>query len=310
MGEPRLGRTLVIANPASQSGRGEQGARFVSRVLGNVGSATDGFEIRRTTGPGNATQIARASTGFDTVLALGGDGVIHEVVNGLMQIGDALRPRLGVIPLGSGNDYARTLGMAANAPERSLGQVLQGTFRRLDVGCVNGTYFVQSLSFGLDAAIALDTMERRRRHGAHGTRLFAGSGINLIRRGLVAYPFRATFDGRVVEGAPAFFAVQVGPTYGGGFRICPDADETDGLLDTCRSEGLPGVPYALALLASARLGAHTRSPYLRFARISRATIDFEREPPAQVDGERLTGTHFEVRCLHRALEAIVPPRRA
>ena len=300
----------MIANPASQSGRGELGAQFVDRVLAHFDSATDGFEVRRTSGPGNATQLARAATGFDTVLALGGDGVIHEVVNGLMKIGPALRPRLGVIPLGSGNDYARTLGMALNSPERSLGQLLQGVCRRVDVGCVNGTHFDQTLSFGLDAAIALDTMERRRARGSHGTRLFAGSGLDLIRRGLVAYPYRAVMDGEAAEGASVFFAVQLGPTYGGGFRICPRADETDGLLDCCRSEGLPGTPYALALLALARVGAHTHSHYLRFGSLSQATIDFPREPPVQADGERLAGTHFEVRCLHRALEVIVPIRRA
>ena len=75
-----VGHTLVIANPASQSGAGAEGAEFVRRTLAAYGSATDGFDVRLTTGPGVATQMARAATGFDTVLALGGDGVIHEVV--------------------------------------------------------------------------------------------------------------------------------------------------------------------------------------------------------------------------------------
>ena len=129
-----LGHTLVIANPASQSGAGAEGAEFVRRTLAAYESATVGFDVRLTSGPKAATDMAAAASSFDTVLALGGDGVIHEVVNGLMKIDDDYRPRLGVIPLGSGNDYARTLGMAPNDPDKSLAQILRGTTRRVDLG--------------------------------------------------------------------------------------------------------------------------------------------------------------------------------
>ena len=78
-----LGRTLVIANPAAHSGRGEDGARFAQEFLQSYASATRGFEVVRTQGPADATRIARGVRGFDTILALGGDGVIHEVVCGL-----------------------------------------------------------------------------------------------------------------------------------------------------------------------------------------------------------------------------------
>lgn len=305
-----LGTTLVIANPAAQSGAGAEGAEFVRRTLEAFDSVTSGFELRLTSGPGNATQLARAASRFDTVLALGGDGVIHEVVNGLMRIGVGSRPRLGIIPLGSGNDYARTLGMARNAPELSLGQLLQGVCRRIDLGMVNGTYFDQTLSFGVDAAIALDTMQRRRRHGAHGTRLFMASGIHVVRHELRPWRFRAQLDGHDLSGESYVFAVQVGPTYGGGFRICPAADAYDGSLDLCWSEGTPTVPQALALLARARVGAHEGSPLLRFATATSLVVEFEGEPPCQADGERMEGSRFEVTCAHRALEVIVPTRRA
>ena len=302
----RLGRTLVIANPAAQSGAGAQGAEFVRRTLEAFSSATDGFDLRLTTGPGNATQMARAATGFETVLALGGDGVIHEVVNGLMHIDASRRPRLGIIPLGSGNDYARTLGMAKNAPEVALGQILRGVCRRVDLGLVNGTYFDETLSFGVDAAIALDTMRRRKAHGAHGTRLFMGSGLDIIRHQISSWPFTAAFDGEQVTGSSIVFAVQVGPTYGGGFRICPDADSTDGLLDVCYSHGDPSTATALATFARARIGLHTHSPYLGFLKAKSISIDFEGEPPCQADGERLVGAHFKITCAHRALEVITP----
>ena len=301
-----LGHTLVIANPASQSGAGAEGAEFVRRTLAAYDTVTDGFDVRLTTGPGAATQMARAATSFDTVLALGGDGVIHEVVNGLMRIGEARRPRLGIIPLGSGNDFARTLGMAANSPERSLGQVLQGVVHRLDLGIVNGTYFDQTLSFGVDAAIALDTMERRQRTGTHGTRLFMASGIDVVRHQLRSWTYHACLDGAEQDGDSLIFAVQVGPTYGGGFRICPEADPEDGLLDVCFSHGSPSTATALGILARARIGRHTGSRYLSFRRASSIVIDFDGEPPCQADGERVRGSHFEIGVAHRALEVIRP----
>ena len=305
-----LGHTLVIANPASQSGAGAEGAEFVRRTLAAYESATDGFDVRLTTGPKAATDMAAAATSFDTVLALGGDGVIHEVVNGLMKMDSSVRPRLGIIPLGSGNDYARTLGMVSNAPDKSLAQILQGVPRRIDLGLVNGTYFDETLSFGVDAAIAIDTMERRLATGAHGTRLFAASGVDVIRREMRRWPFRATIDGEPLEGNSIIFAIQVGPTYGGGFRICPDAVADDGLLNICYSEGSPSTIEALGILARARVALHAGSRYLNFRTASSIVIDFEGEPPCQTDGERCEGSHFEISCAHRAIEVIHPTRRA
>lgn len=305
-----LGHTLVIANPASQSGAGAEGAEFVRRTLAAYESATNGFDVRLTTGPKAATDMAAAATSFDTVLALGGDGVIHEVVNGLMKMDSSVRPRLGIIPLGSGNDYARTLGMVSNAPDKSLAQILQGVPRRIDLGLVNGTYFDETLSFGVDAAIAIDTMERRLATGAHGTRLFAASGVDVIRREMRRWPFRATIDGEPFEGSSIIFAIQVGPTYGGGFRICPDAVADDGLLNICYSEGSPSTIEALGILARARVALHTSSRYLNFRTASSIVIDFEGEPPCQTDGERCEGSHFEISCAHRAIEVIHPVRCA
>lgn len=305
-----LGHTLVIANPASQSGAGAEGAEFVRRTLAAYESATDGFDVRLTTGPKAATDMAAAATSFDTVLALGGDGVIHEVMNGLMKMDSSVRPRLGIIPLGSGNDYARTLGMVSNAPDKSLAQILQGVPRHIDLGLVNGTYFDETLSFGVDAAIAIDTMERRLATGAHGTRLFAASGVDVIRREMRRWPFHATIDGEPLEGNSIIFAIQVGPTYGGGFRICPDAVADDGLLNICYSEGSPSTIEALGILARARVALHTGSRYLHFRTASSIVIDFEGEPPCQTDGERCEGSHFEISCAHRAIEVIHPTRRA
>lgn len=306
MADSPLGRTLLIANPAAHSGKGAAGAEFARHFLSSYAAATSGYEVRLTSGPGEATGIAAAAEGFDSVLVLGGDGVIHEVVNGLMVRDAAARPQLGVIPLGSGNDYARTLGMARNDVGAALAQIVRGTARPVDVGRVNGTHFMQTLSFGLDAAIALDTTARRAADTSQeGEALFVTSGLKILSRAKDGFPCSARFDDEdPVELNALVFAVQVGPSYGGGFRICPDADPSDGLLDVCYNVRRPALPRLLALFGLARVGRHAGSSVVRLRRIHHAELDFVAAPPCQTDGEPLEGTSFSIDVIPSALHVI------
>lgn len=305
-----LGRTLVIANPVARSGAGAQAAEYAARFLKSYAAATRGFEIRLTSAPGDARRMAEAAVGkgFDTVAALGGDGVIHEVACGLMALPAPERPQLAIIPMGSGNDYARTLGMARDDVSAALGQLVRGRVERLDVGRVNGVPFVQTLSFGLDSAIALDTTARRAANTRQrGEALFVTSGIKILARSRTGWDCTARFeDGDPVRLCELIFAVQVGPTYGGGFRICPDADPADGLLDVCYNVSKPSIPRILALFALARSGRHAGSRAVRLLRARRIRLEFASEPPVQVDGERLGGTSFDIGVEPGALRVVMP----
>lgn len=309
MSPQSLGSTLVIANPAAHSGRGEGAALFATRFFSSFHSASSSCSVQLTEGTGDALRLATGAAEYDTVIALGGDGVIHEVVNGLMQIPQQDRPRLGIIPMGSGNDFARTVGMAKNDAERSIAQLLSGPTRQIDLGRVNGTYFVQTLSFGLDAAIALDTTERRARNAAQsGAMLFVTSGLRLIVTGLKGWPYHAVVDGEVIEGVDVAFAVQNGRTYGGGFRICPNAVPDDGYLDLCLSIDKPSIPHSLMLFGLIRAGRHTRSRKLALRKVRHVEVEFtsEEQPPCQVDGERLEAQRYVIDVIPHALEIIVP----
>ena len=306
MADSPLGRTLLIANPAAHSGKGAAGTDFARHFLSSYSSATRGYEVRLTRGPGDAVGIAASAVGYDTVLALGGDGVIHEVVNGLMRLPESARPQLGVIPLGSGNDYARTLGMPKNDVEGAFAKLVRGRVRELEVGSVNGVHFMETLSFGLDAAIAIDTTARRAADTSQeGEALFITSGLKVISQAHQGFPCTARFDGEdPIDLSALIFAVQVGPTYGGGFKVCPDADPGDGLLDVCYNVRRPSIPHFLALFGLARWGRHTLTKVVRLRRFRHATVDFAEEPPCQVDGEQLRGTHFEIEVVPRALRVI------
>lgn len=312
-----LGRTLVIANPAAHSGDGAAAAERVEKFFSSHANATDGFELRLTQAPGDGMRMARESADFDTIVALGGDGIIHEVANGLMSVASRERPALAVVPVGSGNDFARTIGAATNEPIAALGQILCGRRRELDLGHVasdtgESGYFVQTLSFGLDAAIALDTTDRRAAQTHQkGSGLFATSGVKIlskVRGEASGYPSRVTMDGeKDVRLNSIVFAVQNGPTYGGGFRICPDAEPYDGSLDLCYNVSVPALPHVLALFALARTGRHVGSRAIATRSVRHLHIEFlEREPPCQVDGEPLHGRTYDVEVRPRSLALVAP----
>ncbi|MBR2804572.1 MAG: diacylglycerol kinase family lipid kinase, partial [Eggerthellaceae bacterium] len=215
---------LLIANPAAQRGHGAEAARIAHDLLREwVGD--EAVTLALTDYAGHAVDLAAeaSSERYDTVIALGGDGIVHEVVNGLMRLPFDKRPSFGLVPVGSGNDYARTLGMSESVPDAVV-QFLDAREQLVDVGCCNGEYYAETLSFGLDAAIALDTVVRRERTGQQGTILYMMSGLDILLHHLEEYEFKAILDGeRTIEGHMLMFAVQNGVTYGGGFRICPEA---------------------------------------------------------------------------------------
>lgn len=321
---------LLIANPAAQNGKAAQAAERATGLL-RAGLGEGALDVVLTKSAGHAeAEAARAGASgeYDAVVALGGDGIIHEAANGLLcapvaghenregragRAGRAGRPVLGVIPVGSGNDYARTLGMDARSVDKAVAQLLSARPQRFDVGLVNGRYFVETLSFGLDAAIALDTVERRKRTGKTGTALYLESGIDQLLHHLDRRHYRATLNedaaiasAREIEGDSYIFAVQIGQTYGGGFRICPDARTDDGLFDLCIAHPPLGPLYATFIFLLAKNAHHTHFRQLEFLRASSLKLAFDAPLPAQVDGERIEAEIYDIACIPQALEVLAP----
>lgn len=300
-------RVLLIANPAAQNGRGADAAAEAEVLLREAlcGAAV---EVRPTAGPRHGVDLAAGAAGFDVVVALGGDGIIHEVVNGLMALPADARPALGVIPVGSGNDYAGTLSMSCDVA-RAVGQLVAARPVAVDVGRVNGEWFAETVSFGLDAAIALDTVERRRRTGRTGTALYLAAGLDQLMHHLDCRSYRVSFDdGPLQSGEMFLFAVQNGPTYGGGFSVAPEASVADGRLDVVIAHPPLSRAKATLIFMLAKDGRHTRFHELEFRRVRRVRVEFDEEPPAQVDGERLRGTAFDITVAPHALHVLVPPQ--
>ncbi len=318
MQKSKLGKTLFIVNPAAQSGRGREHAKLIEDYLQAHPKAIEDYTMHFTSAPQEAVEVAAKTDAYDSVVALGGDGIIHEVVNGLMKIDDEKRPALGIIPVGSGNDYARTLGITINHPIEALKQVLEGIKRRIDVGRIKSDieerYFMQTCSFGVDAAIAHDTTTRR----AIGTKstgesLFFTSGLKLFSKMRKGWMCKATFDGDETDVFPDLvFAIHIGQTYGGGFKITPDANPADGEFSICHNVYVPKlVATTLGIFLGFKFGKHTHFKTLTFRNAKRVKVEFEGEvAPVQIDGEEIAGREFLAVVEPLALQVFTSPNVA
>ena len=299
-----LGKVLLIANPSACNGAAAQATeRAASLLRERLGE--DAVVVARTAGPRHACELAARAEGAQTVVALGGDGVIHEAANGLMSRPVEERPSFGIIPVGTGNDYARALGVPVDV-DRAVEVLCESAPRPTDVGCANGQYFVETLSFGVDAAIALDTVDRRVRTGRTGTAVYVEAGVDQLTHHLDKRPYTARFDGELAAGVSITYAVQIGPYYGGGFKICPDASLDDGQLDVCISHPPAGPARAVLIFACAKGGKHLGFKQVEMRRCQTLHLEFEEVPPAQIDGERIEASAFDVSVEPGALMVLRP----
>lgn len=276
-----LGRTLVIANPAAQLGRGYDAALRAERLLREREGACTAVDVVFTNAAGDARGFAAGSVGYDTIVCVGGDGTIYEVGNGLVSLERAKRPRLGVVPMGSGNDYARTLGMAFSVDE-AVAQLCAG--------------------------IALDTQERRLRTGTTGLRLYAASCVDQLLHHKRDYGFTLRVDGGAPErGTLILMAVQIGPSYGSGFKVCPEARLDDGLLDVCIAHAPIGTLKGSFIFLRAKNGHHERFEGIDIRTARSLELSFDQAPPVQIDGERYQADTYSLGILAGALGVIVAP---
>lgn len=295
-----LGKTLIIVNPVAQSGKGSKnGHKTFDRLRVDYEQDVDLFYTKH---DGHAMKIAEDSAKYDSVIVVGGDGVVHETASGIMRVPKAKRPVMGVIPVGSGNDYARSLGMPFQV-NKAVDTLMHAKIKEVDVGQCNDKYFVETLSFGLDAGIAIDTMKARQKSKEKGFKLYFKCGIDRIMNHFEFFDFEATLDrGRKISGHSLIMAIQIGKTYGGGFKITPDAEIDDGYFNLCYSEGKLTRKKTLPLFAMAAKGKHVNSKIIKFDKSKKISLNIKQLVPCQLDGEEYSNRKFEIKTHPKALK--------
>lgn len=263
------------------------------------------FEYGVTTGPGVATDLARTAVheGWPLVIAVGGDGTVNEVINGLTD--EAGRPlgALGVIATGRGRDVCRNLGVSSD-PVAAARRILYGQEILVDLNVAElerrRRYFVNAAGVGFDAEIAERTRIGRGRSAPTGTLPYL-LGIVAALRTHQPRPATIEVDDQPAWSGPLTTAVVAnGAYYGGGMMIAPAADPTDGYLDLTII-GDVGRAELLRWLPSVYRGRHVLNPKIVVRRGHTVTVHSATSMRVHVDGEGAGETPLTIRVCPRAL---------
>ena len=293
-------RVALLANPAAGHGKAmKAAARARARF------ATHGIAVRELRG--NSPEHSRAlaleavAAGVDALVVVGGDGMIHLALPAV--VGTATP--LGVIPAGTGNDQAREHGWPRGSAEDAADVIAAGNLKDIDIGIAETsdgrtTYFGSVLASGFDSLVSDRTNRMRWPHGrARYNLAMLAEFVNLR-----PLPFRVTLaDATVIEQDLLLVAVGNTKTYGGGMRICPDADPTDGLLDVTVG-GATSRRKVLAQFPSVYKGTHITRPEVQTFRTPSLRI----ESPginAYADGEYVGPLAVDVSLLAKGASILV-----
>lgn len=262
--------------------------------------------LHTTTGPGHATELAAATPPGATVVAMGGDGTVHEVALGLLRRGtahDVTGGRtLAMLPLGSGDDFAFSLGLSRDDLPGALERLVAGERKRVDLGYVNGEPFLNSVGTGFDAEVAHRVRNSPRFLPGLAGYLYSTVATLAI---LDCPPVEVWVDGNLVHSGPALLVgAQNGPRTGGSFLFAPEAVPTDGLLDVVVASRLTRIG-TMRLLPLVMRGRHLEHPAVTLHRGKSVRISWEAVRPGHTDGEPLPLTAtYEVSVAPGALPVI------
>ncbi len=268
-------KVCFILNPVA--GRGKA-LTMEKELKARAGKKIPGASFLRTHSRGDAIRLAREqSRKNDTVVAVGGDGTIHEVVNGLMG-GTAA---LGIVPVGTGNDLVHALNIPFDIDE-CLELILANAPRPVDVGQVNERYFINGLGVGFDAWVVKKSFSVKKLRG-NLVYLYA------VLATLKSYS-HSTLSIRMneTEKTEPLFMLTVGngPSLGGGFRLTPGARLDDGRFDICRI-GKMSRPAILRNLLRVYGGTHVNDPRVNMDRCTAIRVRSSQPFAAHADGEEL-----------------------
>lgn len=296
--------TALIINP--RAGRGEAGRQASDIVARLRRHGLRDPVLLYTQAPGDATRLAREAIqrGASLVVAVGGDGTLHEVANGVL----GTTATIGLMPFGTGNDFARAVGLHGDI-DKACRAVARGETHYFDVGTIEGAgtggakHFLVLSGAGFDACTARTVNE--------GVKYLSGAaayvwGAIVTARKFQSFSLTLTLANGEIHQAPAMFVSMANTaTTGGGMRIAPNAAPDDGLLDICLVRAVGKLPM-LWQLTKVFDGRHVNHPAVTMLRSSSVTIAADPPQPLLIDGEVCGATPAVVTIAPRVLPMKVP----
>ena len=298
-------RSKLIVNPTSGPWSIQ---RELPAVLNHLEAHGWRTTLHQTERPGEATDLAReaADRALDAVFVVGGDGTINEIINGLAESSVAL----GVLPGGTGNVWAKAMGLPTRSPRHlqplvdSVRALVPGKTRRIDLGRAKGRYFLQWIGIGLDAEVTYAMEPRTRRQRRLGAVAYVVAGVTAAAN-MVGTRTRLWIDDELIYRRSILIVISNSQLYGGVVRIATDARLNDGLLDV---DVFAGTGFGSSIRAALGVitGLHARDPRHSCYQGSSIRIETDKPMAVHVDGEPFGTTPLDCQVVPRALTVLLP----
>lgn len=291
-------RIALLVNPTAGKGRGARLLEPVTAYLRDEGIHVD-VVVGRDADEAFDQARDRVAGGVDGLVAVGGDGLL----NLALQVVAGTEVSLGIVPAGTGNDIARALGVPLRDPLGAINLVAGGRTRTVDLGRANGRWFAGVLGSGFDSMVN----ERANRMTWPTGRSRYNIAIVAELRTFRPVPYTLELDGEPWKTDAMLVAVGNGPMYGGGMRVCPDADFEDGLLDVTVL-GPISKPEFLRVFPTVYKGTHVNHPAVTVRRARDVTLRSD-GVTAYADGERVSLLPVHCEAVPQALHVFTrwPP---
>ena len=280
---------LILANPTA--GRGK-GARVLTESLEHLDNHRVRYEVIAASSLESSLQQLhqRNLNNFQRLFVLGGDGMMHHAINAI----STNELPVGLIPAGTGNDFARALGMNLKKPANNIDLFLATEPARVDLGLVNGKRFAAICSTGFDSLV---NERANSMLWPRGKRKYDIAMLQELPR-FKPRRYHITVDGVSREVEAMLLAIGNGSSYGGGMKVCPDANLFDGLLDLMILHPVPKLEF-IRIFPKVYSGAHSTHDKVEFIRGKEISITGDAVTYA--DGERISPTPVNVSVHEGAL---------
>lgn len=291
-------KARLIYNPTS--GR-EVLKRNLPEILEKLEMAGYEASCHATTGAGNAIKAARIAVErqYDVVIAAGGDGTIHEVVNGLAE--QEFRPKLGIIPAGTTNDFARALQIPRDV-SGAMDIITKGETIPVDIGRINDKYFINIAGGGRITELTYEVPSKLKT--MLGQLAYYLKGMEMLPS-IKASEVRIEYDGKLFEGEAMLFLVGLTNSIGGFEKIAPDSSINDGLFSLLILKKINLADF-IRIATLALRGEHVNDPSVIYAQANRIKVHSKEKVQLNLDGEFGGLLPAEFENLYRHLEVFVP----
>lgn len=291
---------LFIINPVAGKGHASS---YIPAIHNHFKGRTEEYHIEITQNPGHAKDIAAwyAEKGDYRIYAAGGDGTLNEVLNGMAGSGCSL----AVLPAGSGNDFIKSIYKSRNYKD-ILEKTVGGKAAQIDCGIINGRYFINIMSVGLDAEVAYYSSKINQKLHVTGMLSYLLGIAAALIKGKIKFPVKLTFDGdETIDTKIALTACTNGKYYGGGFIPVPTTKYDDGVLDVCFVEA-KSLPRILYLIPKYMKGTHINMKGVNFRKVEKMKIESEEELKINIEGELIHAKTVDINIKKGFIKFIIP----